>query len=580
VSRKNHTLRGIFQFFGVLTVLMAVAGLAQVSGAQRVHAKPHTTPALPHVRSAGHVGASEVPGNTLATSPTTLGAPLFLPVVTYDPGGQSFSVATADLNGDGKPDLVVTNAGLAEGVIGVLLGKGDGTFLPVVTYNSGGDLAYSVAVADVNGDGKPDLLVADCGLIGINVCNHSNGLVGVLLGNGDGTFQPVVTYDSGGSTTASIAVADVNADGKPDVLVANQCDNSSTCADGSVGVLLGNGDGTFQAAKTYDVGYAIKSLAIADVNGDGKLDLLVAKGGTSNNVGVLLGKGDGTFQPVVDYDSGGNTALSVVAADVNGDGKPDLLVGNQCDMSNNCADGSVGVLLGNGDGTFQPVVNYGSGGSGVWALAVADVNGDGTPDLLDASFFYNTLSVLLGNGDGTFQAVTTYGSGGVGPFSVAVADLNGDGKLDVAVANFCGGNGINCLPGKLGVLLNNTPDTTPPVITLAATPKVLWPPNGKMVPVTISGRITDAGSGVNTSSAKFAVHDEYHLVQPHGTIALDPTGNYSFTILLQASRKGNDHDGRRYTIRVSAIDNAGNRGVKQTSVTVPHRQPHRKGEDD
>jgi FG-GAP-like repeat len=555
---KAHVLSIVSLVITTLAILIALVAPAQLAGGGQPSAKP-----------------------TVATTPRDTNPSLFLPVVTYDPGGQSFSVAIADLNGDGKPDLVVTNAGLAEGVIGVLLGKGDGTFLPVVTYNSGGDLAYSVAVADVNGDGKPDLLVADCGLIGINVCNHSNGLVGVLLGNGDGTFQPVVTYDSGGSTTVSIAVADVNADGKPDVLVANECDNSSTCAVGSVGVLLGNGDGTFQAATTYDVGYAINSLAIADVNGDGKLDLLVAKGGTSNNVGVLLGNGDGTFQPVVDYDSGGNTALSVVAADVNGDGKPDLLVGNACDMSNNCADGSVGVLLGNGDGTFQPVVNYGSGGSGVWALAVADVNGDGTPDLLDASFFYNTLSVLLGNGDGTFQAVTTYGSGGVGPFSVAVADLNGNGKPDVAVANFCGGNGINCLPGKLGVLLNNTPDTTPPVITLAATPKVLWPPNGRMVPVAISGTITDGGgSGVNPSSAKFAVHDEYHLVQPHGKIALDSAGNYSFTILLQASRKGNDHNGRRYTIRVSAIDNAGNRGVKQTSVTVPHRRPHRKGEDD
>jgi len=98
----------------------------------------------------------------------------------------------------------------------------------------------------------------------------------------------------------------------------------------------------------------------------------------------------------------------------------------------------------------------------------------------------------------------------------------------------------------------------------------------EMVPVTILGTITDAASGVNASSAKFAVHDEYHLVQPHGKIALDPAGNYSFTILLQASRNGDDHDGRRYTIRVSALDNAGNRGVKQTSVTVPHRRRHRR----
>jgi uncharacterized membrane protein len=120
-----------------------------------------------------------------------------------------------------------------------------------------------------------------------------------------------------------------------------------------VGVLLGNGDGTFQVAKDYNLGSAINSVVTADVNGDGKLDSLVAMGGIHNNVGVLLGNGDGTFQPVVAYDSGGNNTLSVVVADVNTDGKPDLLVGNQCDMTSNCADGSVGVLLGNGDGTGQ-----------------------------------------------------------------------------------------------------------------------------------------------------------------------------------------------------------------------------------
>jgi hypothetical protein len=125
----------------------------------------------------------------------------------------------------------------------------------------------------------------------------------------------------------------------------------------------------------------------------------------------------------------------------------------------------VGVLLGNGDGTFQPAVSYDPGGTGAWSVAVADVNGDGRPDLVVAIFFYNTVGVLLGNGDGTFQAATTYGSGGVGPFSVAVSDLNGDAKPDIAVANFCGASGLNCLPGKLGVLLNNTTFTQSPTAT-------------------------------------------------------------------------------------------------------------------
>jgi len=510
---------------------------------------------------------------------------IFLPVVTYDPGGQSLSVAVADVNGDGKPDMLVANACIAvpgsnhnsdcaEGSISVLLGKGDGTFQSAVSYKSGGSLASSVAVADVNGDSKLDLLVANCGPIGINTCSHGTGVMGVLLGNGDGTFQPVVTYGSGGIGAVSVVVADVNGDGKPDLLVANECGTSSNCLPGSVALLVGNGDGTFQAATAFDVGNAIDSIAVADVNGDGKQDVLGGGGGENNNVGVLLGNGDGTFQPVVTYSSGGNTALSVAVADVNGDGKPDLLVGNQCDTSINCAHGLVGVLLGTGDGTFQPAVSYDAGGTGAGSVAVADVNGDGKADLVIAIAFYNTVAVLLGNGDGTFQMATTYDSGGILPRSVAAADLNGDGKPDVAVSNFCG-NTIDCLPGKVGVLLNNTSfDTTPPTITLSSTPKVLWPVDGKMVPVTISGTITDTGSGVNVNSAAYAVKDEYGKVQPKGAITLGAGGNYSFTVLLQASRLGSDLDGRRYTIAVGAKDNAGNAASKSIVVIVPHDQRH------
>ena len=124
-------------------------------------------------------------------------------------------------------------------------------FAPAVPYGSGGYDAYSVVVADVNGDGKSDLVVAnECN----NVYGCPNGSVGVLLGNGDGTFQTAVPYDSGGSTSRSVAVGDVNGDGKPDLVVANQCVISSNCMNGLVGVLLGNGDGTFQAAVTYGSG--------------------------------------------------------------------------------------------------------------------------------------------------------------------------------------------------------------------------------------------------------------------------------------------------------------------------------------
>ena len=261
-------------------------------------------------------------------------------------------------------------------------------FLTAPTYGSGGYGAESVQVGDVNGDGKSDLVVAD--QCSDSACTN-HGLVGVLLGNGDGTFRPVVTYDSGGYNAFSVAVADVNGDGKPDLVLANVCASSNCTNGGVVGVLLGNGDGTFQAAISYSSGgHDAYSVAVEDVNGDGKPDLLVANYCADSNcltdgsVAVLLGNGDGTFQPVVTYDSGGFSAESVAVADVNGDGKPDLFVANTCvtDGAFNCVDGSVGVLLGNGDGTFQAAVSYGTGASSV---AVRDVNWDGKPDVLVAN---------------------------------------------------------------------------------------------------------------------------------------------------------------------------------------------------
>jgi uncharacterized protein (UPF0548 family) len=398
-------------------------------------------------------------------------SPIFLAAPTYGSGGEdAYSVAVADVNGDGEPDMVVANycassSSCTNGSVSVLLGNGDGTFQAPVSYGSGGEYSYSVAVADVNGDGKPDLLVA-------NYCASSssctNGSVSVLLGNGDGTFQTAVSYSSGGEDAWSVAVADVNGDGKPDLLVTNACVSSSNCAIGSVSVLLGNGDGTFQTAVSYGSGgeYS-RTVAVRDVNGDGKPDLLVANECASNSncangsVSVLLGNGDGTFRTAVSYGSGGEDTFSVAVADVNGDGKPDLLVTSLCASNTNCANGSVSVLLGNGDGTFQTAVSYGSGGEGTFSVVVAEVNGDGKPDLLVANecgsnnnCANGSVSVLLGNGDGTFQAALSYDSGGYYAFSVAVGDVNGDGKPDLVVANLCV-SGANCANGLMAVLLGN-----------------------------------------------------------------------------------------------------------------------------
>ena len=462
-----------------------------------------------------------------ATPVAPQGLPLkFASPVAYGSGGPTpLSVVVADVNGDGKPDLIVANCGSYPGTcesevgsVAVLLGNCDGTFQKAVTYGSGGLGGYAVAAADVNGDGKPDLLVA-------NMCNSNSnsnctagsyGVVGVLLGNGDGTFQTAVPYSSGGYRALSVAVADVNGDGKPDLVVANQ-DASYSDPDGSVSVLLGNGNGTFSAPVSYlSGGVAAYSVAVADVNKDGKLDLVVAVACEDNEcttnsvVGVLLGNGDGTFQPAVTYTSGGYESYSLAVQDVNGDGKPDLVTGNVCASSDVCTNGIVGVLLGNGDGTFQAAVPYNTGGLYGYAVTVADVNGDGKPDVVVANVCASSsdcpattdsgpasVGVLTGKGDGTFEPAVTYASGGGRGAAVAVADISGDGRPDLLMANWCVSDG-SCASGNVGVLIN--------LGTFATTTSLGSSLNTSVFgqPVTFTSTVTSLGSGTPTGTLTFA----------------------------------------------------------------------------
>jgi len=360
----------------------------------------------------------------------------FAPQIVIPTGNRPSDVEVADLTGDGIPDLIFSN--YADDTVSVALGNGNGTFQTPTVYPAGTGAGFAgpagIAVADLTGDGIPDLIYAD----------YVSGNVAVRMGNGDGTFGPEETFPTEAGAHA-VSVADVNGDGKPDLVVTDAVAND-------VSVLLGNGDGTFGPQKVYPVGTNPYTLAIAEFGGDGIPDIVTSNRG-GNTVSVLLGNGDGTFLPQETFPTG-KTPRSVAVGDFTGDGQVDLVTAN-------LGDDTATVLLGNGDGTFSFGAQQSAPAAPLapFQVVVADVNGDGIPDIITANRPDNSVSVLLGNRDGSFQTKETYATG-AGPFSVAVADLTGDGIPDIVTANYEG--------ASVSVLLGNGDGTFQPHFELPA----------------------------------------------------------------------------------------------------------------
>jgi len=381
------------------------------------------------------------------------GGSTFIVAPTVHLPAAATSVASGDLNGDGKLDLVFTTRGSAS--ITVLLGNGRGGFAAGVEYAAGKEPGH-VLLADLSGAGKLDVVVSD----------GATGSIQVLRGSGDGTFAKPVAFrgianpvaltvgnfggkgkidlavasatgiavllnDGAGHLSpastipvtralVALAAADLKADGRDDLVAAN--------ADGTITVLEGNASGGFHARNAVKVAAgALSAIAAADFNHDGRADLALAQANTGK-LTVLLGRGDATFESGVNYTVGNNPAF-ILAADLKGDGHIDLVTAN-------AAANTFSVLAGKGDGAFRPAVDFAAGKAPL-AIAAGNFYGAGRVDLAIVNGGDATVSLPQGHGDGAFHAAASYRTG-LEQKSIASGDLAGNGLADLVVTNFCG----------------------------------------------------------------------------------------------------------------------------------------------
>lgn len=314
-------------------------------------------------------------------------------------------VALGDLNDDGNLDIVAANS--ASTNLSLLLGLGDGNFAQETRLEVGFN-PFSIIIGDVNNDGNLDIITANAG-------GHN---ISVLIGTGSGNFEAEVRFPVGGSPQ-SIVLGDLNKDGHLDVICANRTSND-------VSILIGSGDGSFSSENRFSLGLGPTSVTIGDVNNDSNLDIVSANS-TSNDASILLGLGNGNFEAEIRHELGDGDPASITLGDLNGDGNLDIV--SAISLSR-----EVSVSMGNGDGSFENEARF-QVGVNPNDVALGDLNGDLQLDIVTANYstIAGDVSILLGKGNGTFEPEIRYIAGNF-PQSVSLGDVNNDGKLDIVCA--------------------------------------------------------------------------------------------------------------------------------------------------
>lgn len=363
------------------------------------------------------------------------GAGGFASATTWPTGPYPVSMAVADVNGDGAPDVVTANAGTSD--LSILLGDGAGGFAAPVSMGIGPDAEpFGVAMADVNGDGSPDIVVANRGLDGSPFPPPEfPGNVSVLINDGSGGFAAAVQLPlgPGDGRADAVALGDVTGDGNIDIVISRPIANTAD-------VLAGDGAGGFADAVSVPTGVGPNPITIADVTGDGHLDVLTGNA-VGSSLSVLPGDGAGNVGFEGNFPVG-VFPHAVAAVDLNGDDAPDV-------VTVNAQGNDASVLINDGAGGFAASVSYPVDISPT-GMASGDVNNDGNADIVSANLGGGTVSILLGDGAGGFAAAANFSvaDGFESPYAVALGDANGDGNLDVATANTnISNHSISFLPG-------------------------------------------------------------------------------------------------------------------------------------